>query len=520
MGIVERFGPKVIAGWVSGDPKKEVVISVNDREVARTAVGRLVNFEGEPREIGFARSVADLWQFLRDGDAVTISHDGSMLPIVGQGFRYVHQGHGALAFKDLVERLEKGYIFDRRGKLALPLSRRPQLRSFFRIFGKLSAVFRRKFNYELFPMYGTLLGCIRDNNFIAHDDDIDFAYVSKFRAPEEVKREYLRMCSFLIDRGYIGVASRTGFSIRHPIPVTIYPAWINAAGIFEPSFGYHGKPFTYFKGCLDPVNHQLGRYHVKVPAAADQILAQIYGDNWRISDPGFDHASSKRRFDDRYWPTEEELKPLFWKQFYKSNQIATGSTFAEFIAGRLPSKAFIVDFGCGTGRDTNYLAEVGYDAVGVDASAEGIARANETKTKKHLRTCSFIVADAASAKDVERVFDTPKIVQALKAGRDVVIYLRFFIHAIPLETQNNLLGVISRKLPSFTLAAEFRTERDQDLPKFNAAHYRRFVNGDNFAKLLETDYGMTVSFKEEGFGLSVYQGEDPHLCRIIASRKA
>ena len=519
MAIVERFGPKLIAGWTCGDASKGIVISVNDRVVATTAIGRTVNFEGEMREIGFARCVADLWNYLGDGDVLTVSHDGVLLPIAGHGFRYVHQGHGKKTYADLVDQLDKGFIFDRKGKLGPPLSQQPALRSFFRSFGRLNAHFKGKTGYELFPIYGTLLGCIRDGDVIAHDSDLDFAYVSKFQTPSEVKEEYLSICSFLIDKGYMGVVNRSAFKVRQPISLNIYPCWFSSSDEFQPSFGYHGDAAKNYDGFLEFKERKLGRHRVLVPAAAEEILVQIYGSNWRTPDPGFSHDGSKRRFDDRYWPTEEQLKGLFWKQFYKSNQIAAGSTFAEFVAGQLPRDALIIDFGCGTGRDTNYLAAVGYETIGADASAEGVARGNETKAKQGLKNCSFMVANAAISEDVERVLNHSKVVSALKKGRDIVIYLRFFIHAIPLETQEVLLGVISRTLKSFMLAAEFRTEHDEELPKYNAAHYRRFVNGDKFALLLETQYGMTIHHKEEGFGLSVYQGEDPHLCRIIAKRQ-
>ena len=51
----------------------------------------------------------------------------------------------------------------------------------------------------------------------------------------------------------------------------------------------------------------------------------------------------------------------------------SGRKQAELIAADLPNGARVVDFGCGDGRVTIPLAELGYDVTGVDASENMLA---------------------------------------------------------------------------------------------------------------------------------------------------
>jgi len=53
--------------------------------------------------------------------------------------------------------------------------------------------FRVEFNLPIYLIYGTLLGCVRDNKFIIDDDDIDVAYLSNKTNEYDVKQEMLNI---------------------------------------------------------------------------------------------------------------------------------------------------------------------------------------------------------------------------------------------------------------------------------------------------------------------------------------
>jgi hypothetical protein len=50
--------------------------------------------------------------------------------------------------------------------------------------------FSVKFNRKIFPFYGTLLGIVRENNFIKKDNDIDMVWVSHGNNKKEILEDY------------------------------------------------------------------------------------------------------------------------------------------------------------------------------------------------------------------------------------------------------------------------------------------------------------------------------------------
>jgi hypothetical protein len=74
---------------------------------------------------------------------------------------------------------------------------------------KLSDYFYNKFNYNLYLIYGTLLGTIRDNDLIKWDYDIDLAYLSKHTDKKNIIEEYYSIYeSIKKDRMFSSVKNR------------------------------------------------------------------------------------------------------------------------------------------------------------------------------------------------------------------------------------------------------------------------------------------------------------------------
>lgn len=57
----------------------------------------------------------------------------------------------------------------------------------------LTNIIKDKFDCDIYLVYGTLLGAIREQNFMEHDNDVDFAYLSKKDNKKDIQNEFLEL---------------------------------------------------------------------------------------------------------------------------------------------------------------------------------------------------------------------------------------------------------------------------------------------------------------------------------------
>lgn len=101
------------------------------------------------------------------------------------------------------------------------------------------------------------------------------------------------------------------------------------------------------------------------------------------------HAPAHAEPDPDLSPTE------YWEQRYSgSERIWSGkvnATMASVVAELSPGTA--IDLGCGEGGDVLWLAEQGWDALGLDISATAVSRAREEAAARGLDGASFQAVD-------------------------------------------------------------------------------------------------------------------------------
>jgi len=99
------------------------------------------------------------------------------------------------------------------------------------------------------------------------------------------------------------------------------------------------------------------------------------------------------------------MKREDWDQDYKDLDdawyVEPEPIIMEEVKGLKPGRA--LDLGCGAGGNALWLAEQGWEVVGVDWAESGIAKARSAATAKRLGA-SFIVADITQWKP-KREFD-------------------------------------------------------------------------------------------------------------------
>lgn len=208
------------------------------------------------------------------------------------------------------------------------------------------------------------------------------------------------------------------------------------------------------------------------------------------------------------------MKNHYWNEFYsKTNRsvVFTPPTqFATFVASEFQKLApFIVDIGCGDGRDTRFLAGCGFPTLGVDSSTAAISACEQAT--KGFQNLNFLCAKLGDSDIRDTVHD-------LYAKRPVLLYARFFLHAIS-DFDEAMFFELAEAIcgANGVIAVEFRTEKDEFLPKVAKPHFRRFMNPAAFIERAAR-HGFSASYFVEGFGFAKYMTEDAHVSRVLLSQ--
>ena len=162
-----------------------------------------------------------------------------------------------------------------------------------RIFAKVASLcdgLERSLGVQAFVTSGTLLGLIRDNRVIPHDDDFDLAYVSAFSNQEDILRERFEIFTYLKSRENITIKKNGGhFGISYQESglyayLDLFTGWI-ANGFFNED---PLDPNTIRADDVAPVRKmEFYGVDVNVPQNPTALLEVNYGPNWRYPDPSF-----------------------------------------------------------------------------------------------------------------------------------------------------------------------------------------------------------------------------------------
>jgi hypothetical protein len=547
-GIVEHFSRRGLRGWVSVPATHgpvRVDLYLNDLRVASThaspasspvrrvhraapvaATDPLPGPSNESRNSReqirtFAFRVRGLWRYCDRRSRLTVRVGEQRLPIAGHGmFLNPHRG-GKESFVALRALFDAGYVLSQMGDVQLSKQLDVEWqRAVMALYSRVRDVVAEHHGYDAFAIYGTLLGAVREQGYIGHDVDFDAAYMSSLREPRAAAGEFERIAMTLIKAGLEVDAKLSALHVHDPseprIKIDLFHLYFDADGKVRFPFGVAGHTEVTEDDWSGTHEIDFSEGKLAVPVNAEQLVAHIYGHDWREPRPGFDWSRDRTDQAVEALLTQEQRTEIYWANFYARARYATGSTFSKFVTGYPDVPSRIIDIGCGEGRDSCAFGASGKRVLGVDQSQLGIDQA-----KKHAADLG--IADRTTF-DICDVTDEKRLLDILTAfveesPEPVVFYLRFFLHAISETAQETVLSAIaSSARDGDYFAAEFRTDKDAKNTKVHQKHYRRFQSAETFRESLVRQHRFEVLHEEEGTGLSPYKEEDPVLYRVIARR--
>lgn len=156
--------------------------------------------------------------------------------------------------------------------------------------------------YEVFINSGTLLGAVRGESFISHDNDVDLAVLLKGDSLPEVLKNYydlykrVRKLQGVADH-YRSRAKRPVFKLnmKSGVRIDVFPAYIldGKVYVWPHTFGELER-----SDVLPLTTRVLHGHAFPAPKDAEKMLALNYGENWREPDPSFvfPWGHAERRF--------------------------------------------------------------------------------------------------------------------------------------------------------------------------------------------------------------------------------
>lgn len=235
-------------------------------------------------------------------------------------------------------------------------------------------VLARECGVHLWMAFGTLLGAARGGRAIAHDSDIDLAYLSEKPTPAEMAVEMYAMRRAL-SRAGMRVINKTGsfFTVAFDGPdgalasIDVYTCFYVGDLLHETATVRTKVPRS---AILPLTTLEFEGRMLPAPADPDAMLAVSYGPGWRTPDPGFRHEPGPEiidRFDGWFGLLMRQRRDweAYWNAGWRDHH-DNGSDFRSWVAARLEPGTDVIDVGCGRGTDVAAFAADGFGAWGVD----------------------------------------------------------------------------------------------------------------------------------------------------------
>jgi hypothetical protein len=243
-----------------------------------------------------------------------------------------------------------------------------------------------------FLAYGTLLGAVRQGDFIGHDSDADLGYVSERDHPVDASLESFRLQRRLTRMGF-EISRYSGLAFKvivresdgSPRGLDVFGGFLREGTLYL--MGEVGHPFQ--RDWLEPRTEvTLAGRTFPAPREPERLLEAMYGPGWRVPDPAYKFETPRmvqRRLSGWFRGTRVGLDAR-WQRVHRSPAPrADGpSDFVRWVRSREPDVRTAVDVGCGSGRDVMFLARSGVSAHGLDYFPRDFRAAERRAAKRDL----------------------------------------------------------------------------------------------------------------------------------------
>jgi SAM-dependent methyltransferase len=226
-----------------------------------------------------------------------------------------------------------------------------------------------------FPAYGTLLGAVREQDFLGHDSDADLGYVSRHSSPVDVVRESFRLQRALAAHG-METFRYSGGAFR--IDVEESDGSVRGLDLFGGFFAGDGRLYLmgevgveFREEWIFPLSTvTLAGHEFPAPAVPERLLEAMYGPHWKVPDPAFKFETSsevKTRLDNWFRGLSPYRRDWQTNQGHRKGDVnAPASELALRLAAETAPGTHVLDVGAGRGSDALHLARAGFRTTAYD----------------------------------------------------------------------------------------------------------------------------------------------------------
>jgi len=212
-----------------------------------------------------------------------------------------------------------------------------------------------------------------------------------------------------------------------------------------------------------------------------------------------------------------EFNEKYWESFYKTNHKHTPSQFCVCVLTEISSDAVIVELGSGNGRDSHYFASQGHITIAMDLSYQAIKSCEDLAKSRNIDHATFFQGDITNRESLQQVVEYAR---EKSGGKKLFIYSRFLMQSLDAEEELMFLNILTDCMQTNEIVYfEFRSKEDSELKKHYGGHFRRYIDTDNFKRILTDEFGFIIDYSITGRGMAKFKEEDPFVSRVIAKKE-